>query len=62
MREYICDLCKKRITPSDIRMEVKVIIDDEKEEFADMHALCYYKLMRSLKDCIGEPDDERNKK
>ena len=29
MREYICDLCKKRITPADIRRSFEVEVDDK---------------------------------
>lgn len=49
MRDYICDLCKKRLTPSDIRMELKVDIEG-KEEAIDMHSICYYMLLRALKE------------
>ena len=41
MREYICDLCKRRITPADIRRTFEVNIDDKVLEKVDMHSLCY---------------------
>lgn len=57
MRDYICDLCKKRITPSDIRMEIKVDIEG-KEETVDMHSVCYYLFMRALKERLDELNEE----
>lgn len=45
MKEYICELCKKPIKKSDIRMTFNIRIDDRKTEEADMHSHCYYKFM-----------------
>ena len=49
MKDYICDLCKRRIEPKDIRMEIKANIEG-KEETIDMHSVCYYMLLRALKE------------
>lgn len=57
MREYICDLCKKRITPADIRRSFEVEVDDKVKERVDMHSLCYYKFMAYAK---AELIDEEN--
>lgn len=45
MKEYICDLCQKRITPADIRMSFEVMVDDKIKDHVDMHSACYYKFM-----------------
>lgn len=45
MREYICDLCQKKITPADIRMSFEVRVDDKIKDQVDMHSHCYYKFM-----------------
>jgi len=45
VKEYICELCKKPIKKSDIRMTFNIRIDDRKTEEADMHAHCYYEFM-----------------
>ena len=45
MKIYICDLCKKEITPADIRVSFPVEIDDKIKELSDMHSHCYYKFM-----------------
>lgn len=49
MREYICDLCEKRIEPKDIHMEVQLRVDN-KIEYADFHSICYYKLLRAIRE------------
>lgn len=49
MREYICDLCLRKIEPSDIRMSFDVAVDDKKKDRVDMHSSCYYKFMAYAK-------------
>ena len=53
MREYICDLCKRRIEPKDIRMEHKFKIEG-KEETMDFHSLCFCLFLRELQDTAKE--------
>lgn len=55
MKEYICDLCKRRIEPKDIRMEIKADIEG-KEETIDMHSVCYYRFLRALKERKDEEE------
>lgn len=57
MKEIICDICKRRIEPKDIPVEIDLRIGD-KLETIDMHSLCYYKFMRELKK-LTEEEDER---
>lgn len=45
MIECICDLCKKRINASDIKMSFDVTVDGKKKDRVDMHSSCYYKFM-----------------
>ena len=47
MKEIICDICKKRIEPKDIHVEVDLRIG-EKVETIDFHSLCYYRFMKEL--------------
>lgn len=49
MREYICNLCHKRIKPADIRRSFDVPVDDELKEKVDMHSVCYFKFMAYAK-------------
>ena len=56
MKEIICDICKKRIEPKDIPVEIDLRIGD-KLETIDMHSLCYYKFMRELKSLTDEEDE-----
>lgn len=49
MIECICDLCKKRISPSDIKMSFDVTVDGKKKDRVDMHSSCYYKFMAYAK-------------
>ena len=59
MRDYICDLCKRRITPADIRRTFEVNIDDKVLEKVDMHSLCYYKFMAyAKKELIDEENED----
>lgn len=59
MIECICDLCKKRITPSDIKMSFDVAVDDKKKDRVDMHSSCYYRFMAYAKEeLIDEGDDK----
>ena len=51
MRKYICDLCKREIEPKDIRVELKLQIEN-KEEAMDMHSLCYYTFLREVKSIL----------
>lgn len=53
MREYICDICRKRIEPKDIHMELQLRVDN-KIEYVDFHSICYYKLMRALRESQDE--------
>ena len=55
MKEIICDICKKRIEPVDIHVELDIRIGD-KPSVLDMHNLCYLKFLRTLKEKM---DDER---
>lgn len=58
MREYICDLCKKRITPADIRRSFEVEVDDKIKDRVDMHSLCYYKFMAYAKKELIDSNEE----
>ena len=55
MKDVICDLCKKRIEPKDIHVELELHVGD-KVNIVDMHNLCYLYFMRELKKRM---DDER---
>lgn len=57
MRDYVCDLCRKKITPSDIRMELKIEVDGKREDSVDMHAKCYYLFMRELRSQFKSKDE-----
>lgn len=58
MIECICDLCKKRITPSDIKMSFDVDVDSKKKERVNMHASCYYKFMAYAKEELVDSREE----
>ncbi len=59
MIECICDLCKKRINSSDIKMSFDVTVGDKKKDRVDMHSSCYYKFMAYAKEeLIDEGDDK----
>lgn len=53
MKEIICDICKKRIEPKDIHVEVDLHIA-EKTKTIDMHNLCYLYFMRELEKATEE--------
>lgn len=55
MKEIICDLCRKRIEPKDIHVEVELHVGDKRTTI-DMHNLCYMYFMRELKKAT---EDER---
>lgn len=58
MIECICDLCKKRINASDIKMSFYVIVDGKKTDIVDMHSSCYYKFMGYAKRELIDSRDE----
>lgn len=56
MIEYICDICKKRITRPDIHVKIDCYIGP-KSETIDLHSLCYYAFIRELGNIIdADPD------
>ena len=55
MKEIICDICRKKIEPKDIPVEIDLRIGDRVETI-DMHSLCYYRFLRELKNVT---EDER---
>lgn len=57
MRDYVCDLCKKRIEHKDIRTEFEIDIEGKKET-VDMHSICYYMFMRALKEQLEKNTEE----
>lgn len=57
MRDYVCDLCRKRIEHKDIRMELEIDVEGKKET-VDMHSVCYYMFMRSLKEQLERNNEE----
>lgn len=58
MIECICDLCKKRITPSYIKMSFYVVVDGKKKDIVDMHSSCYYKFMAYAKKELIDSGEE----
>ena len=55
MKEIICDVCKKRIEPKDIPVEIELHIADKRLTI-DLHNVCYYRFLRGLKEVT---EDER---
>lgn len=49
MKKYICDLCKKEITPADIPTHFEINVGGKNFEI-DMHNHCYYKFIQTLKE------------
>lgn len=58
MKRYVCDLCRREIKPSDIRMSFDVDIDGKKTEEVNMHSHCYYNFMNRLRDELTEEERE----
>ena len=54
MREYICDLCLRKIEPADIRMSFDVEVDGKKKDHVDMHSRCYYYFMAKAREDLKE--------
>lgn len=55
MKKYICDLCKKEISPAEVIMGMEIDINGNKKTL-DMHSDCFRRFM----DKIKETEDERS--
>lgn len=55
MKEVICDICRKRIEPKDIHVELELRIGD-KPSTLDFHNLCYLYFIQELRKAT---EDER---
>lgn len=56
MKQTICDICGKEITPADIHINLNVTIEN-KIETLDMHSLCFMHFKRAIKEIVN--DDTR---
>lgn len=53
MKRFICDLCRKEIEPSQIRMELPIKVGGKEYEL-DLHSICYRRMIDALAETIEE--------
>lgn len=58
MKQTICDICGKEITPADIHLAVRfpVEVDETGIDVLDMHSICFAYLKRIVKKIMVEDE------